>query len=186
MMSFEPYDPSFESPYPGAWSALSDVRFETDLFLARAREAIRDGGGREAEYIVAREYRLSCAIDGARRWTVAVPSGMLTDLASVPRLARPLVDRVGPHLEAAIVHDFLFVAWQDLPGAAPRPDDFRFANELMLVAMEAAGVSWMVRNAIYAAVASPFGWASFREPNPPPRYVRPAGATDPAIVEPAA
>jgi hypothetical protein len=168
---FEPYDPALRDPYPSSWEEVSDFSYDTDLYLARARKALVDGSNREAEYIVAGEYRCSCRVDG-RPWSITVPSGMLTDLTSSPWAARQIVNRVGPHLEAAIVHDFLFLAWQDLPGHGARRDDFRFANAVMREAMRAAGISLPVRSLVYAAVSSPIAWQTFVGRNPKPRYVR--------------
>lgn len=168
---FEPYDPVVRNPYPERWETVSGFSYDTDLYLARARRALVDGSNREAEYIVAAEYRCSCTVDG-RPWIIVVPSGMLTDLTSSPWAARLIINRVGPHLEAAIVHDFLFLAWQDLAGHRARRSDFRFANVVMREAMQAAGISLPVRSLIYAAVASPVGWQTFVGENPKPRYVR--------------
>jgi hypothetical protein len=168
---FEPYDPVIRNPYPERWDTVSDFSYEADIYLARARRALVDGRNREAEYIVAAEYRCSCMVDG-RPWPIAVPSGMLTDLTSSPWAARQIVNRIGPHLEAAIVHDFLFLAWQDLPGHGARRSDFRFANVVMREALQAAGISAPVRALIYAAVSSPVGWQTLVGANPRPRYVR--------------
>jgi hypothetical protein len=168
---FVPYDPVVRNPYPDNWQIVSEFSYDTDLYLARARKALVDGSNREAEYIVAAEYRCSCRVDG-RPWQIVVPSGMLTDLTSSPWAARQIVNRVGPHLEAAIVHDFLFLAWQDLPGRGARREDFRFANLVMREAMAAAGIGLPVRTLVYAAVASPVGWQTFVGENPKPRYVR--------------
>ena len=67
----------------------------------------RDGD--DANYVVGEEYSASVTVTGPGapsdgRLKIAVPKGMLTDLCSVPRLARWLVSRVGPHLEASILH----------------------------------------------------------------------------------
>lgn len=69
------------------------------------------------------------------RRSITVSKGMLTDLASVPRCFRWYAGRVGPHLEAAIVHDFLYVAWQDLKEMCPKPGMRFFADRIMLAAM---------------------------------------------------
>ena len=66
-------------------------------------------------YIVDQDYTVSFDVDDVEK-TLTVPRGMLTDLASVPRVARGRVGKVGPHLAASIVHDFLFIAWQLLDG----------------------------------------------------------------------
>lgn len=178
MSDFQRYDPVVQNPYPDQWTEVSDFEFKSDLYFARAKEAIPNGGGREAEYIVSAEYRCMCLVDG-KPWEIVVPSGMLTDLASVPRAARWLVGRVGSHLEAAIVHDFLFIAWQDIDGYSARKEDFRFANEVMLQAMIAAGVGFAKRNAIYLAVSTWIARQTYDDPNPPPRFVRVPSPTKP-------
>ncbi len=83
--------------------------------------------GHDALYVVGAPYRVTLHVDGARR-EITVPEGMKTDLASVPRLARAVVGRVGPHLEAAIVHDCLFSAWKEIAGRGARRRDWEFAN----------------------------------------------------------
>ena len=185
---FESYRPIFADPYPAAWSTIADFVFATDLHLTRAKRAIVAGSDREAQYIVERAYRCTFTVDGEARELV-VPAGMLTDLTSVPRLARWLVGRVGPHLEAAILHDFLFIAWQDVrvDGAPkqPRREDFAFANEVMEAAMAAAGVARWKRALIGFAVSSFVGRQVFFGPNPEPRYVRRTDAAAPDAAAPA-
>lgn len=171
MSNFQPYNPVVQNPYPDKWTTVSNFEFKSDLYFARAKEAIPNGGGRETEYIVSAEYTCACLVDG-NPWEITVPSGMLTDLASVPWAARWLVGRVGPHLEAAIVHDFLFIAWQEIDGHSAQEDDFRFANEVMLQAMIAAGVGFSKRNAIFLAVSTWIARRTYNDPNPPPRFVR--------------
>lgn len=120
------------------YPVVSGFQYFDDLHLTRRAVAARRGG-RAARFIVAADYRVRFTVDGEAR-TLTVPAGMLTDLTSVPRLARPLVGQVGPHLEAAIVHDFLYVAWQCVEGLTPSEKDWRFANRVMYAAMQAAGV----------------------------------------------
>jgi hypothetical protein len=96
-------------------------------------------------------YTISCKLDGTSR-QVTVPKGMMTDLASVPRAAWSFINRVGPHLKSSIVHDFLYIAWQDVPGYSARDEDRKFSDELMLLGMKKANISWIKRNAIYSAV----------------------------------
>ena len=83
---------------------------------------------------------------------VRIPQGLLTDLASVPRGFRGIVGRVGPHLEAAIVHDFMY-------GDRVRTEYPIFthwtrkqADQLFLAGMKKAGVGWALRHLIYRAV----------------------------------
>ncbi|MEM9009906.1 MAG: DUF1353 domain-containing protein [Pseudomonadota bacterium] len=178
MDGFEPYDPEITNPYVDGWQRVEKFDYETHLYLARARTAIRGSRGREAEYIVAADYTCSVTVDGARH-QIQVPSGMLTDLASVPRLGRLFIGRVGPHLEAAIVHDFLFLAWQRIAGRGARTRDFDFANAVMQQAMIAADVGFLERNVIFLAVSSFVARGSYDAPNPGTTFVRvpPAAAT---------
>ena len=162
MSDFTPYTPDIENPYPESYGEISRFRFESHLYLGRAKDQLTTSSRREAEYIVTREYRCSFLVDG-KPWRVHVPSGMLTDLTSSPWAARLIVNRVGPHLEAAIVHDYLFIAWQLLDDKRPNRTHFRFANDVMYAAMQAADVGFIMRQMIYAAVSSPIGWWTFRE-----------------------
>lgn len=171
MPDFEQYSPAVRNPYPETWRTVSDFEFRSHLYIARAKEAIPNGGGRETQYIVSAEYTCACRVDG-EPWEITVPSGMLTDLASVPRAARWLVGRVGPHLEAAIVHDYLFVAWQEIEGKAAREEDFRFANAVMLAGMRAGGVNGILRNLIFLAVSTWIARRTYDDENPQPRFVR--------------
>ena len=154
-----------DPPYPPCpdWEDISGFRYDSDLRIMRRKQG-PPGRDREAQYIVAECYSVSFDLDHRRR-TITVPRGMLSDLASVPRLFRWLVGRIGPHLEASIIHDYLYIAWQrqDLP-----PDEHmrRFADRLMLVAMNAAGMRCKAR-LIYWAVRL-FGCRAFFGRNPGP------------------
>ena len=165
------YTPKFDDPYPRReWEEITDVAYLTALELYRDKDALKMRGGQgDADYVVSRPYSIGFKLDGEER-TITVPRGMLTDLASVPSLARSVVGRVGRHLEASIVHDFLYIAWQDLPGGEPRREDRRFADELMLAAMECAKVRGFRRQVIYRAVRA-FGWPAYAGRNPGCRYV---------------
>lgn len=66
----------------------------------------------------------------------------------MPRLLRWYVGRVGPHLEAAILHDYLYVAWQFKKNDPPRERMLqmrRFADDLMLAAMRETGMGCKAR-----------------------------------------
>lgn len=166
----KPFKPEFDNPYPdGSWQTISDVAYLSMLHLERDIDSVQMARGRDADYIVGQDYTIRFRLDGQER-RISVPAGMLTDLASVPRLARTIVDRVGPHLEAAIVHDFLYIAWQDLAGRGARDDDRRFADELFLALMKAAEVKPFKRFIIYRAVKW-FGSGAY-ERGDDPRYVR--------------
>ena len=95
---------------------------------------------------------------------------MLTDLTSVPRLARWFISRVGRHLEATIVHDFLYIAWQDLENQPIDEKHRRFADNLLFVAMKAADVNWLKIWVVYLAVRA-FGAEAYVQPDDV-RYVK--------------
>ena len=162
------YEPEVHDPYPDRrWSGIRDFKYESDLHLLRLRCGL-SGIRREAQYVVAKPYMVSFELDneGTRR-NIIVPTGMLTDLASVPRPLRWYTGRVGPHLEAAVVHDFLYVAWQDL-GIQATGSMRRFADRMMLTAMLAAGMRSKAHS-IYRGVRL-FGCCAFRS-REPCRYV---------------
>ena len=161
--------PELVDPYVFRDADISDFRYETDLVILRMREACPMGEDREADYIVAAPYRVSF-LAGEERHEIVVPKGMLTDLTSVPRPFRWLVERVGPHLEAAIVHDFLFLAWQDVGREATR-EDWLFANRVMIEGMRAARIRPWICWIVAWALSTRFSWAIYADRNPLPRYV---------------
>lgn len=160
--------PVIGNPYHGAGD-ITDFEYDTDLVILRMREACSMGEDREADYIVAAPYTVSFRIDGEPR-SITVPAGMLTDLASVPFFLRWLIERIGPHLEAAIVHDFLFIAWPYVDGEAdrmPTRQNWLFANRVMIAGLQRAGVpAWMCWGIAWA-LSTPFSWNIFANPSPP-------------------
>ena len=155
--------PVIPDPYPPLeFESITGFRYRSRLELGREKEALRISTSREASYMTLADYTVDFKVDGVRH-EITVPAGMLTDLTSVPRLFRSLVGRVGPHLEAAIVHDFLFIAWQLLPDRTARRRDWRFANAVMFAGLKAARVSWFQRALIQAALTAPvFSWGLYR------------------------
>jgi len=99
---------------------------------------------------------------GGLPFTVVVPEGMTTDMASVPRWARSIIGRVGPHLEACIVHDWLYIAWQ-LQDRMPTRNDWKFANRVMYAGLKSAKCSWVTRVGMWIAMEFPyFSWSVFK------------------------
>ena len=74
---------------------------------------------------------------------IVVPSGFVTDLASIPRVFHPLIPVNGKHRAAAILHDYLYET-QTMSRAK--------ADSIFLEAMEACGVRWTQRVVMYSAV----------------------------------
>ena len=149
------------NPYPGAWERIGALRYESALVLIRPKGAVEMRDGEDADYVTGGPYAVTVDVDGGDL-SIVVPEGLITDLTSVPRIARWLVGRIGPWLEAAIVHDYLYVAWQDVPGRGAQSRDRLFADRVMLAGMEAARVGWPRRYAIYGAVRV-FGGRGYRE-----------------------
>ena len=141
--------------YPDEYksNSIAEFRYNSPLKLMRLKERLPCIGP-EQQYIVAEDYTVCFRLNGDEK-RITVPKGMLTDLASVPRSFRWYVGRVGPHLEATIVHDYLYVAWQLNSGNGPKPKRMRnmrlFADELMLEAMKQAGLrckAYLIHRAI--------------------------------------
>ena len=152
------------SAYPALPATVVDFRYLTDLHLQRTIKAVRRRTGQDALYALGHPYgcevRLTCPNGGAPYWhPIAVPTYFLTDLASVPRLARPIIGRVGPHLEASIIHDWLYSAWQ-VESCVPNEDMRRFCDATFLEAMKVAGVSrfkrWLIWRAVRLGGRGPF------------------------------
>lgn len=155
-------------PYPPKWTEVTDLEFDTDLVLVRLKGTVRTREGEDADYVLGRDYSVRLKVDGVTLG-ITVPKGLITDLTSVPAPLRMIAGRVGPWLEAAIVHDYLYIAWEDVPGLRPRDADRAFADLVMLRAMEAAHAGVVRRRLIYAAVRA-FGAGAFRKRNAE-RYV---------------
>lgn len=165
----KPYIPEFENPYPGLpESDITALVYHTPLHLCRCIIAAQRRMGRDADYIVSRPYTVRFRYNEVDR-EITIPEGMVTDLTSVPWIARIFVERVGPHLEAAIVHDFLYIAWQDVADHGIRRADRKFADRMMYAAMKAAGVGLVRRGLIYATIRL-FGAIAYARRDPV-RYV---------------
>jgi hypothetical protein len=74
---------------------------------------------------------------------ISVPRGFITDLASIPRLLRPVLDQNDASRAPAVLHDYLYCG-QFTSRAA--------ADLLFLEALQRAGISRIKRYAMYAAV----------------------------------
>lgn len=160
--------PTIDDPYPGEFKQVTDFQYLSRLVLAREAEVLLMRRKANVSYILHKDYTVAYKVDG-RQKSLTVPRGLLTDLTSVPWGARNIVGKVGPHLEAAIVHDFLYIAWQLFDGREARKADFRFANAVMFAGLEAADVGWVQRHAIKLALTFPlFSWSIYRDRNDGP------------------
>jgi hypothetical protein len=103
-------------------------------------------------------------------YTITVPAGFVTDLASIPRFAWTLLPPDGPWVKAAVVHDFLYatrgtgICWTTHPPGIDRPTPYTRAEAdwILRDAMADRGVDVTRRNIIYDAVRAfgDGGWGS--------------------------
>lgn len=79
-----------------------------------------------------------------------VPAGFVTDLASIPWPARPVLDTILADREErpAVLHDWLYCS---------RIVTRKEADALFLEALELEGIGWTVRRAMWLAVRA-WGW----------------------------
>lgn len=98
--------------------------------------------------------------DNSYPLTIKAPRGLYTDLASVPDVLWSIVGPIGGHLEASVVHDYLYMAWTDFRPKAKRCD-WDFANAVLKAGMKASKAP--KRRLIYTVVCSPIGWRVFRK-----------------------
>jgi hypothetical protein len=82
--------------------------------------------------------------------TIEIPSGVESDLASIPRFCQRVLPKLDLHRMAAILHDYLYQLCGNLP------DGRRFTrdqcDQKFLEAMTSLGVSAWKRQAMYRAV----------------------------------
>ena len=152
--------PPVTNPYPKTWSTLGGFRYRSALSLIRPLGAVTARLGEDGDYVLDRDFDASLLVDG-EEVALTAPRELITDLTSVPLPFRGFVGRVGPWLEAAILHDYLYVAWETVPGKEPQPRDRLFADRVMLLAMERARVGWLRRWLIYGSVRL-FGAGAYR------------------------
>jgi hypothetical protein len=84
--------------------------------------------------------------------TFSVPAGFTSDLASVPRLPVVYLLTGGRASEAAVIHDWIYTHKM-----VPR----RIADGVLREASAVTGVSWWVRNLMWAGVRA-FGWSHWK------------------------
>jgi hypothetical protein len=77
-----------------------------------------------------------------------VPARFITDLASIPGVFQPAIDRNGKSRRAAVLHDWLYCLRQGTRAEA---------DALFLEALQAEGVNWFIRRAMWLAVRAG-GW----------------------------
>ena len=142
--------------------------FVDDLVVKRLPKAARTrhdpGVEIDAEFVVCGPFRLLYKLDNGKKRTVTVAEGFLSDGVSV--LGNNESTR--QYLEASIVHDYLYVAWQFLESPherRPKKWDQKFADKLFYRALLESSVSTSTAWLMYKAVRS-FGWSQYKERDP--------------------
>jgi hypothetical protein len=87
---------------------------------------------------------------------ITVVKGFITDLASIPKIARSLIPQVGKHRGAAVIHDWLYSTSDHHTYSRLQCD------RVFLEAMKTAGVSLWKRHTMFLAVRSG-GWIFFNK-----------------------
>lgn len=103
-------------------------------------------------YRVAESFRYYLGEKYGNQW-VFIPAGMLTDLASIPRIVWNLLPPSGSYGPAAIVHDRLCNTLEITQEGKLISIDRAKADGILGEAMEALRVPWLKRITISSAVA---------------------------------
>ena len=71
--------------------------------------AVSDSGDRVQRWELIEDFSFELCINGCvPAWKVTVPSGFVTDLASIPMVLWSIFPPYGPWNKAAVLHDFLY------------------------------------------------------------------------------
>ena len=142
------------NPYPDKWKKITEVKYCGPLILVRCK--VRSDKWNGKKFIVGRAYRIKYKWEDNEGsvhdyCSIVVPCGMVTDLASIPRIFRSGVSKVGSHVEASVVHDYLYGAQLEFDRGNYK-EDRKFVDELYKRLMEKAGMNRFKRWLIYRAV----------------------------------
>jgi len=131
---------------------VTDFKYWGALYLTRKVSGDGSLFYIEEPYSVSFTYRKK-----SRKLTV--PAEFATDLASIPSIVpKWIAQKVASHLEASVVHDYLYKHKQYKKEFGSL--DREFSDNIFLSAMEAAGVGWFKRRMMFRAVRM-FGWMSY-------------------------
>ena len=130
---------------------IDNFKFLEDFWSFRAKDrSLFLPRGVSPWVIVARDYSITFDLEGTT-YSITVLKGLQTDLASVPWWGRWLVSKVGRHLEAAIIHDWLY-GYHPSEGLASSMWTKELADTIFLEGMKASNVSRFKRFIIHRAV----------------------------------
>ncbi len=129
------------------------------------------------------DYRMLYKREGETNFTtLTAPRGMFHDFASIPDIVTILPSfhaHEGPHVPGSVIHDMLFLAVADWAEDALHTDAtdqnereqtleswFYFSNRIFSAGMAHFGTKRWVRSAMFNAVDSAAGWATFKDFEP--------------------
>ncbi|MYJ94555.1 MAG: DUF1353 domain-containing protein [Proteobacteria bacterium] len=157
------------NPYPSVKWKEVEFQYLEDQNLLLQRNASRVS--HRALAVVCKNYEIHYTLDnGKYEGSIIVPATFITDGISIPKWATKLtgIKRWGKGIEAAVVHDYLYVAWQYMgKKRGPKRKDKKFADELFRAGLLAAGVSKNKTCLMYLASDSDTGWAIYKGKNHP-------------------
>ena len=108
----------------------------------------------EDEFLLHADYNIYWTY-GDKEYRLKVPAGYVTDLSSIPKVARSVIPVIGRQNGPAVIHDYIYE-----PSDNDRPEGYHQlpgwtkeeADSLFLAAMVAVKVPWWRRNAMWLAV----------------------------------
>jgi hypothetical protein len=124
-------------------------QFTSKLFLrSLSVQEIITAGRHVQLYEVAQDF--SYVSDKLGR-TITVPAGLITDFASIPRVAWDLLDPEDPIIAwPSVVHDYLYTCNGTLPDGSTYTREQ--ADAVLREAMEVCGAGLFIRESVYEAV----------------------------------
>lgn len=135
-----------EAP-PNKWELYEPLVYERIMPMMRIPLQLVEVAHRVDWLVLLRDSRLRPI-----GYRITVPAGFVSDLASIPRLFRALIEVNGPHRKAAALHDWLYY---QAPLLARGYCDWEFDH-----AMACCDVSWLTSKTMYAGVRAG-GWVAY-------------------------
>jgi hypothetical protein len=124
---------------------LKEDGFVSALAIMLVPRVLKERSRRVAA--VAQPFGFVCKIARRERLAVVVPSGYVTDFASIPRAVHFIISPFGKHAEAAVIHDWLYALGSPKDRKARRTADKAFVKALRLLE-----VGFLQRQIMYWAV----------------------------------
>lgn len=124
----------------------------------------------DLEYIDGRNWKVTAEFDYQTNdgETIKIPSGFITDFASIPRVLWAFLPPTGDYGLSALAHDWLYRhGGRIIHTTAPNGEiTYRIysraeCDRIFLQAMEDLGVGWLKRRTMWLAVRN-WGWISFK------------------------